>query len=150
MRVAVHHDAGGECVKQHLHLARAEEIVRGAFIGRGVVSLRLGLAEDHMRRVETAERVDPAEQIVGDAVHDLTDIAVHIGVQAAEIGHAGGRAHAAEEPVALDQKRLAPERAGRSRRGDAGWPAAQHDDLELTENRRVACGLGDAGQEDAP
>ena len=122
---AVHHDAGGERMKQHIDLARGEEIVGRAFIGRGVVSLRLGLAEDQMRLVETAERVDAAEQIVGDAVHDLADIAVHIGVQPAEIGHAGGSAHAAEEPVALDQQRLAPERAGGGGRGDAGRPAAR-------------------------
>ena len=38
-------------------------------------------------------------------------LAVHVGVQPAEVGDAGGRAHAAEEAVALDQQRLAAEPA---------------------------------------
>ena len=38
-------------------------------------------------------------------------LAVHVGMQAAEVGDAGGRAHAAEKAVALDQQRLAAQRA---------------------------------------
>jgi hypothetical protein len=106
-------------MKQHFHLARGEQIVGRAFIGRGIVSLRLGLAEDQMRFVEPAERVDPRQQIIGDAVHDLANVAMHIAVQAAEIGHARGGAHTAEKAVTFDQKRLAPKSAGR---GDAGGP----------------------------
>src|SRR5579883_2770135 len=105
--------AGGERVEQHIHLAGGEQIVGGTFIGRGIVGLRLGLAEDQMWFVEPAERVDPRQQFVGDAVHDLANVAVHIGVQAAEIRHARGRAHAAEKTVALNQQRFARERASR-------------------------------------
>ena len=41
---------------------------------------------------------DAAEHLVGDAVHDLADVAIDIGMQAAEIRHAGRRTHAAEKP----------------------------------------------------
>ncbi len=84
-----------------------QEIVGGAFVGRGVVGLRLDLAERDMRLVQAAEPVDACEQFVGDAVHHLTVLAMHIGVQPAERGDAGGGAHAAEKAVALDQQRLA-------------------------------------------
>ena len=137
-------------MKQHVDFARGEKIVGRAFVGRGVVSLRLGLAEDQMRFVETAEPVDARQQIVGDAMHDLTDIAVHIGMQPAEIGDAGGGAHAAEKAVALDQQRFAPERAGRRSRGDAGGAAAEHDDLVSAEDRRLTRRLGDGRQDGAP
>ena len=78
---------------------------------RGVVGLRQDLAEDEMRLVEAVERAHALEQVVGDAVDDLADLAVHIGVQAAEVGDAGGGAHAAEEAVALDEQRLRAARA---------------------------------------
>jgi len=100
-----------------------------------------------MRFVETTERIDPCQQIVGDAMHDLANIAMHIGVQAAEVCHARGRSHAAEKAVTLDQKRLAPKSAGRGGRGDAGRATAEDDDLEFAENRRVARRLGDARQD---
>ena len=57
-----------------------------------------------MRRIQAAEPVDARQQVVGDAVDHLLDLAMHIGVQSAEIGDAGGGAHAAEKAVALDQQ----------------------------------------------
>ena len=97
-----------------------------------------------MRFVETAEPVDARQQIVGDAVHDLTDIAVHVGMKPAEIGDAGGGAHAAEKAVAFDEKRLPPERASGRSGGDAGGTAAEDDDLVVAEDRRLTRRLGDA------
>jgi hypothetical protein len=70
-------------------------------------------------------------------------------MQAAEIRHAGRRTHAAQETVTLDQKRSAALSTGRRSRGNAGGPAAQNDNLELAENRRIADRLGDAGQQGA-
>ena len=66
-------------------------------------------------------------------------VAVHVGVQAAEVGDAGGRAHAAEKAVALDEQRARAVPRRRGRRGDAGRAAAEHDDVVLAE-RRVSSG----------
>ncbi len=84
-----------------------------------------------------------AEQIVGDAVHHLLDVAEHIRVQAAEIGDAGGGAHAAEEAVALEEQRLAALAGGGGGGGDAGGPAAEDDDLVVAADRRLTCRLGE-------
>jgi hypothetical protein len=62
-------------------------------------------AEDEVRIVEPVERAHAVEQVVGHAVHHLADLAVDVGVQAAEVGHARRGAHAAEEAVALDHDR---------------------------------------------
>ncbi len=89
----------------------------------------MDLAEHQMRRVEPAEPVDTRQQIVGDAMHDLLDLAVNIGVQPAEIGHPGGGAHAAEKSVAFDQQdtpAMLP-RGGGGR--EPGRSAAEHDDV---------------------
>jgi hypothetical protein len=56
-----------------------------------------------MRLVQAAECAHALEQKVGHPMHDLADLAVHVGMQAAEVGHAGGRPHAAQEPVAFDE-----------------------------------------------
>ena len=122
-------DAGGQRMKQNIDLVRQQQIVGRAFIGGGVVGLRLDLAEHQMRRVQAAEPVDARQQFVGDAVHDLFDLAMHIGVQAAEIGDAGGGAHAAEKAVALDQQHAAAMHAGGGRGRDPGRSAAQHHDI---------------------
>ena len=112
--IVVHDDAGGERVKQNVDLVRQQQIVGRAFIRGGVVGLRQNFAEHEMRRVEAAEFVDARQQIVGDAMHDLFDLAMHVGMQAAEIGDAGRRAHAAEKAVAFDQQARCG-RAGRRR-----------------------------------
>ena len=66
----------------------------------------------------------------------------HVGVQAAEIGDAGGGAHAAEEAVALDQQGLAARcAAAAGGGGDAGGPAAEDDDFVVAADRRVARGF---------
>ncbi len=75
-------------------------------------------------------------------MHHLANLAVHVGVQAAEVGDARRRAHAAEEAVALDQQRALPGPRGSSGGRDAGRAAAQHHDIELAENGRLAAGLG--------
>ena len=64
-----------------------------------------------MRLVQPAQGAHALQQFVGHAVHHLADLAVHVGVQAAEVGDARRRAHAAEEAVALDQQRARPARA---------------------------------------
>jgi hypothetical protein len=61
-------------------------------------------AEQEVRLVQAVQGAHALQQLVGQAVHHLADLAVHIGVQAAEVGDAGRRAHAAEEAVALDQQ----------------------------------------------
>ncbi len=92
-----------------------------------------------MRCVEPAEPVDAREQFVGNAVHHLADVAVHVGVQAAEIGDARRGAHAAEEAVALDQQHRAAVLAGGGGGGNAGRPAAEHDHVIFAGNGRVSC-----------
>ena len=103
-----------ERVKQDVDALAEQQVVGRALVGGGVVGLRRDLAEYAVRRVEAAEPVDAREQFVGDAVHDLPDLAVHVGVQSAEIGDAGGGAHAAEKAVAFDQQHLRPSRAARA------------------------------------
>ena len=136
-------DADREGMEQQLGAGAEQHRVGGALERRGVVRLRQDLAEDEMRLVQAVERAHALEQLVGDAVHDAPDRAVHVGVQAAEVGDAGGRAHAAEEAVALDQQRAraAPRRRGRRR--DAGRPAAEDDDVVFAEDRRPSRRLGD-------
>ena len=99
-----------------------------------------------MRRVQAAEPVDARQQFVGDAVHDLADLAMDIGVQPAEIGDAGRGAHAAEKAVALDQQHLASVVAAAARRGDAGRSAAQHHHVVFAADRGLARRFGDAGK----
>jgi len=79
---------GAERVKQNFGAACKQQVVGRAFVGGGVVGLRLRLAEHEMRRVQPAEPVDARQDFVGDAVHHLADVAMHIGVEPAEIGHA--------------------------------------------------------------
>ena len=135
------HDAAGERVEERAGAGVGEHRVGRALEGGGVVGLGVDAAEDQVRRVQPAERAHAVEQVVGDAVHDLPDLAVHVGVQAAEVGDAGGGAHAAEEAVALDeQRRGAVPRSG-GRRGDAGRPAAEDDDVALGMDRRAARGF---------
>ena len=137
------HDAGRERVEQQFDAVGREQRIGRALERRHVVGLRVDLAEDQVRRIEAVQRTHAVEQLVGDAVHDLADLAVDVRVQPAEIGHAGGGAHAAEKAVALDQQhpRAVARRAGGG--GDAGRAAAEHDDVEFAEHRHLARRLGD-------
>ena len=139
-----HCRAGGKRVEQQAGARGEQHVVGGALVGGHVIGLRLGLAEDGVRLIQAAEGGDACEQVIGDTVHDAPDVAVHIGEQAAKIGYAGGRAHAAEKTVALHQQRRGA-RAGRRRGGgDAGRSTAQHHDIGFGDDRGVAGGLGDA------
>ena len=134
-------------MKEDGDFAGEQEIVGGAFIGRGVVGLCLDLAEYEMRRVKAAEPLDAREQIVGDAVHDLLDLAMHIGVQPAEIGDAGGGAHAAEKSIALDQQDAAAMLSGGCRRRDPGRSATQHHHLIIAHHGGLPRRLGQGGRD---
>ena len=135
--------ADGEGVEQELHAVGHEHRIGGALERRHVVRLRVDLAEDEMRLVEAVERAHAVEQVVGNAVHDLPDVAEDVGVQAAEVGDAGRSAHAAEKAVALDQENACAVACRRRGRGNAGRTAAQHHDVERAEDGRVAGGLAD-------
>ena len=102
--VGMARDTGSERVEQQLDAGSDQQRVGRALERGHVVGLRVDLPEDQVRLVEPVERAHAIEQLVGDAVHHLADLAVHVGVQAAEVGDAGGRAHAAEKAVALDQQ----------------------------------------------
>ena len=141
--VGIHHHAGAERVEQDVGLVAEQQIVGRALVGRGVVGLRLDLAERHMRLVQAAEPVDPRQQFIGDAVHHLAVLAMDVGIEPAEAGDAGGGAHAAEEAVALDHQRLAAERRGRCSGRDAGRPAAQHHHVVFAAHGQIAFRLAD-------
>ena len=94
-----------------------------------------------MRRVEPVEPVHPIEQIGGDTPHHPMHLAVNIGVQPAEIRDAGGRAHAAEKAVALDQQRTPPGARGSHRRGNAGRTATEDGDFIFAVQRNLARGF---------
>src|SRR5450631_245684 len=101
-----------------------------------------------MRRVEPAEPIDAIEQIRRNALHHPMHLAKNIGMQPAEIRDARRGAHAAEEPITLDQQRAAA-RARRGHRGsDAGGPAAEDNDFIFAIQRHLPRGLLDglAGQ----
>ena len=137
----VHRHAGGQRMEQQLHAARQQQLVGRALVGGAVVGLRQRAAEDRMRLVQPAQRIDALQQFVGHAMHHALHLAMHVGMQAAEVGDAGRGAHAAEEAVALDQQHLAPGRRRAGRGGDAGRAAAQHQHLGLGQQRRVARGF---------
>ena len=140
----MHGDADSERVKQRLGAARGKKIVGGDLVGGIVISLRHALAaEQHMRRVQAAEPVDAAEKVVGDAMHDLAQLAMHVGVQAAEVRYSRSGAHAAEKAVALDDERGEPGAGGDRGSGDPRRSAAEHDDIVLAEERRLARGFFD-------
>ena len=91
-----------------------------------------------MRLIETAELVDAVEKFRRDAEDDALVFAMDIGVQSAEVRHARGCSHAAEETVALDKQGLAACAAGGDRRRDPGGASAEHDDLEFANDGRRA------------
>ena len=136
--VIMHHHAGAERVEEDIDLVGGQQIVGRDLVGRGVIGLRQNFTEDQMRRVEPAEPIDPRQQIGGDALHHAMHLAMDIGVQPAEIGHARGRAHAAEETITLDQQRAPPGARGGNRGGDAGRPAAEDGDVIFAVERDLA------------
>jgi hypothetical protein len=90
-------------VEQQLCAAGQHQFVRRHLEGRVVVGLRCDLAaEQPMRLVQAVQGAHALQQLVGQTVHHLADFAMHIGMQAAEVGHASRCAHAAEKAVALD------------------------------------------------
>ncbi len=143
MSFILHHDAGAERMKENVDLVRGKQIIRRDLVGRGVVGLRKDLAQDQMRRVESVEPVDPRQQIGGDALHHPVHLAVNIGMQPAEIGNAGGGAHAAEKAVAFDQQRAPTSPRGSNRGSDACRPAAEHGDFIFAVERNLARGFFD-------
>ena len=134
----MHHHAGPERVEEDVDLVGGEQIVGRDLVGRGVIGLREDFTENEMRRVQPVEPIDPRQQVGGDPLHHAVHLAMDVGVQPAEIGHARGRAHAAEEAITLDQQRAPPcPRRGNGGR-DAGRPAAEHDDVIFAIERNLA------------
>ena len=129
-------------MEQDFHARRDHEVVRGDLVRSRVVCLCDGLAEQVVRLIQAAEPGDARQQVVCHAVHDLPDLSVHVRMQAAEVGDARGRAHAAEEAVALDQQSGAPRARGRHGGGDAGGAAAEHDHLVFAQHRCLPAGFG--------
>ena len=147
--VVMHHHAGAERVKENVDLVGGQQIVGRDLVGRGVIGLRENFPENQMRRVQPAETVDPSQQIGGNALHHPMHLAMDIGMQPAEIGHARGRAHAAEKAIALDQQRAPPGARRSDRGGNAGRSAAEHGDFIFAVERNLACGFFDGfGRQD--
>ena len=103
----------------------------------------MDLAQDQVRFVQAVQGAHAIEQFVGHAVHDLAYMAVHVGMQAAEVGHARRRAHAAQKAVAFDQQhvRAVACRAGRGEQ--AGGTAAEHHDFIFAVQCNLPGGFGD-------
>ncbi len=138
-----HRHADRECMEQQPHVTRQQQFVGRALVGGAVVGLGQRAAEDRMRLVQPAQRIDALEQFVGHAMHHAPHLAMHVGMQAAEVGDTSGRAHAAQEAVALDQQHIAPGGRCAGRGGNAGRAAAQDQHLGLGQQRRAARGFGD-------
>ena len=95
-----------------------------------------------MRFAEPAQSINPAQQIIGYTVDDLTHLPVHVGVKSTEIGHARSGPHATEKSIALDQQYTPPRATGRDGGGDTSRPAAQHDHFVVAVDLDLARGLG--------
>ena len=91
-----------------------------------------------MRLVEAVETVDAVEHFVDDAVHDLPDLAMDIGVQPVERGGADDGAAAAEKSVALDENGSGAVAGGGDGGGDAGRAGADDDHIGLGDDRRIS------------
>ncbi len=141
--LVVHDDTGAERMKQNVDLVMREQIVGRDLVGRRVISLRQDLAEDQMRRVQPAEPVKPIKQIGGDPPHHPVHLAINIGMQPAEIRDPGGRAHAAEKAVALDQKRAPPGACARDGGCDSRRAAAEDGNVILAVDRYMSRGFLD-------
>ena len=131
-------------VEQQFDAGAGQQLVGGALVGRDVVAADADAAlQPVLRHVEAAEGVDALQQFLGHAAHERLHHAVAAPVQAGEIGHAAGRAHAAEEAVALDQQRGGTVARRAHGGGDAGRPAADDDDIVFAVDRRAPRRLGD-------
>ena len=113
---------------------------------------RIGLVHEVVPLAELeAAGAKVAEQLLAnapDALAETKALAMDICMEPAEIGDAGGRAHAAEKTVALDQQRTAPgTRSGNSRR-NAGWSATEDGNVIFAVDGNPARGFFDgfAGQ----
>src|SRR5262245_33465640 len=91
-----------------------------------------------MRGVETAEPIDPRQEVIGHAMHNPPDIAVNVGEEAAEIGDARRRPCPAEKTVPLDQDGPATVSRGRCGRRNAGGTATKDDNLVIAVDRNAA------------
>ncbi len=110
--IAFHHHGRGPGVEKDVHPGGHQQLVGRAFVGRHVIGAHADTAlHAVLRCVQAAQRVNALKQVVGDAAHHLPHLAVLAAVKAREIGDAAGRAHAAQETVALDQQVRAPWRA---------------------------------------
>ena len=133
-------------VEQYPRPAGQHQLVGRQLESGVVVGLRGDLAaEQGVRGVQAAQPVHARQQLVGQAMHHLLNLAEHVGVQATEIGHPGGRAHAAQKAVALHQQGAATGARGRRGRHDAGRAAAQHHHVVLAQHGGLAARFGQAG-----
>jgi hypothetical protein len=133
-----HREAHDKGMEKDLHARADEELVGRHLVCRHVVGLRHDLAvQRQVRRIDGIHFLQPLDHLIGDAVNDLAMLAMDIGVQAAEIRKARGRASPAEKTVALDQqRRMAAARRGRGSR-DAGRTAAGDHHVELAQHARM-------------
>ena len=135
----MHDDAGTERMKKDIDLVMCEQIVGRDLVGCGVIGLRQNLAEDQMRRVQPAEPVNAVKQVRRNPLHHPAHLAMHIGMQPAEIGDARGCPHAAEKAVTLDQERTPTRARGGYRRGYAGGAATEDSDFVFAIDRHLSC-----------
>ena len=96
-----------------------------------------------MWRVQPAELVDATKQVGRDALHHPVHLAMHIGMQAAEIADARRRPHTAEKAVTLDQQGTPAGARGSHRRSNAGGAATEHGDFVFAVNGHLPGGLLD-------
>jgi hypothetical protein len=150
----VHHTPTASAWNSSCTPACQQPVVGRALVGRHVVGAHADAAlQPVLRIVQAAQAVDARQQLVDHAVHQLLHLPVAPAVQAGEVGHAAGRAHAAEKAVTFDEQgaRAAARRADRG--GQPGRAAAEHADVELAEDLGarwlddpfVACGGSHAG-----
>ncbi len=136
--VRMTNDACRKRMEQQLDSVIGQQRIGGALERRHVVGLRVDLAEHQMRFVQAIEPAHPHQQVIRDAMHDLADVAKHVGMQAAEVRHAGGGAHPAEEAVAFGQQHPRAIAGGCRGCADAGGAAAQYHHVKGAEHRDVA------------
>ena len=104
---ALRHDANAKGVKEQIDAAAKQQIVGGCLVGGGVVSEPLVLPRTRCGALRPPSRSMRASRCVGYAVHDLADIAMNVGEQAAERGDAGGGPGLPRKAVPLNQDGLA-------------------------------------------
>jgi hypothetical protein len=128
-----------------MHDSGQQQLVGRALVGRDVVCADTDAAlQPVLRYVESAECVDARQQFVDDhPTHQLLHDAAALAVEPGKVGHAAGRAHAAEEAVAFHQQRVCTAARGGHRSGDAGRAAAEHHDIELAVQLGAAGGFVD-------